>query len=424
VTKVCRLLLFFLTQWSFGAIIEYHIDTQSRLGYHLVSPVDMSSHRHELETNAIIRVSPQLSFGLGGQAFVEAAYAANTSRYPDPIKSRDSQDFILRDLYLQYKSGPLTMKLGNQQVVWGEAFGFYYADLVNPKDFREFGIGPLDKNRLQTPMANLKWNFNDNILQFLVIPRPFFNKSPAIRSDFAFPFSKFFPGSSVVFNDERTPSIAHHDAEYGFRVSPSIVGTDFSLIYFNYSDRAPVYVSTPPGAQVQITGKHLKMETFGATLSMPLKAFVLRSELLYHRKKNFNLFDGTFNTFISDQAVGVLGLDYIVGDKWRIGVQLSENYRTLKFTGALDPASSQLVTGHGSFTLFHDNVFDILVAYSPNDGSNLTELSWTVPVSKRAELVLASDLFNGGGTSQFGLYHPASRGYVQLRTFLGGDSRI
>ena len=409
---------------SFAGIIQSQVTTQSRLGYHLVAPTDLSSHRHEFDLNSIIRFPNPWSIGFGFRALVEGAYASNSTRYTDSVRTRDSQDIILRDLYIQYKDGPITLKVGNQQVVWGEAFGFYYADLINPKDFRDFGIGPLDRNRLNTPMINFKWNFNENIVQFLYVVKPFFNKTPNVGSDFAFPFGKFFTSGSFTFDDERTLPLAKENAEYGGRISPNIEGIDLSFLYFNYFDRAPVYISTSSGGTTNISGKHHRLETMGATLSVPISTFVLRSEMLYHRNKSFNRFTGELDSFKSDQMVGVLGLDYIVGDRWRLGAQISESYRSHTANGALEMASTQLVTGHGSFTVLGNHIFDLLIAYAPHDGSSLTELSYTIPLNKRLDLLLASDLFNGSNSSQFGLYHPASRGYVQLKTYLGNESKL
>ena len=415
---------FLFSSCCFSTVIEYHLETQSRLGYHLVSPSDLSSHRHELESNNIIRFSNIWSLGAGLRAFVESAYASNSSRYPDPVRIRDSQDFILRDLYLQYKSGPITLRLGSQQIVWGEAFGFYYADLVNPKDFRDFGIGPLEKNRLHTPLVNFKWNFKEHILQLLYIPKPHFNKTPSIGSDFSFPFTQFSQGSSVTFDDERTLPIGLNNAEYGGRFSPSFTGIDLSLLYLNYFDRAPVYLSSTGPGGMAIKGRHLRMETFGVTLSLPVRSWVIRSELLFNHGKHFNSFVGQLDSFRADEIIAVLGLDYIVGDRWRMGIQISENYRTKSVPGALAPPSTQSITGHGSVTLIEETTLDGLIAYAPHDGGSLVELSYMIPLSKRIELLLAVDLFNGSRSSQFGLYRPASRGYVQIKTFLGNEVKL
>ncbi|MFM8312652.1 MAG: DUF1302 family protein [Deltaproteobacteria bacterium] len=422
--KVLKVFLILLSCPSLAAILESQINTQSRIGYHLVAPTDLSSHRHELELNTTVRFRNPWSLGAGFRALVEGAYASNSSRYLEPVRSRDTQDFILRDLYLQYKSGPFTLKMGNQQVVWGEAFGFYFADLINPKDFRDFGIGPLERNRLHTPIINFKWNIDDTVLQGLYVVKPYFNKTPNIGSDFSFPFNKFFAPNTFTFNDERTLTLASKNAEFGGRLSPNIPGADLSFLYFNYFDRAPVYVSNQNNGLNEIAGKHYRIETLGTTLSLPVSTCVLRSELLYHLGKQFTFFDGALNSFKSNQFVGVLGLDYIVGDRWRVGIQVSENYRTRTVPGALELSSTQLITSHGSFTLTQDHIFDLLIAYAPHDGSSLTEISYTIPLSKRVDLLFAADLFNGGNSSQFGLFHPASRGYIQIKTFLGNEAKL
>ena len=165
-----------------------------RYGYHLLAPEDLATDRHMLETEQKFTTG---SWTLVGslRAFVEAAYATNSSRYQGPVVQNDSQEIRLRDLYLQYKHGHFLIRLGNQQVVWGESFGFYYADIVNPKDLRELGIGDLAANRLQVPMLNANFIYGDYSLQAIYIPKPFFDIIPSQGSDFAAPFFSRCPSS-------------------------------------------------------------------------------------------------------------------------------------------------------------------------------------------------------------------------------------
>ena len=49
----------------------------------------------------------------------------------------------------------MRVRVGNQSVVWGEAFGAYYADIVNPKDLRQSALGDVATWRLPIPMVNV-----------------------------------------------------------------------------------------------------------------------------------------------------------------------------------------------------------------------------------------------------------------------------
>ena len=108
----------------------------------------------------IFRFAERWSLLAGARGYAEAAYGANRGRYSDAVRERDSHELLMRDFYLEYKSGTALVRLGNQQVVWGEAFGFYFADIVNPKDLREYGLGDLTDQRLQVPMLNAKLLFS------------------------------------------------------------------------------------------------------------------------------------------------------------------------------------------------------------------------------------------------------------------------
>jgi len=42
------------------------------------------------------------------------------------------------------------VRLGRQQIVWGEAIGTFVTDVVNPKDFREFVLPDFSELRIRS----------------------------------------------------------------------------------------------------------------------------------------------------------------------------------------------------------------------------------------------------------------------------------
>ncbi len=71
------------------------------------------------------------------RAWYDAVFDA-TDRYPANVERDQKTDVSLREAVLAVLAGDLDVRLGRQQIVWGEAIGTFVTDVVNPKDFREF----------------------------------------------------------------------------------------------------------------------------------------------------------------------------------------------------------------------------------------------------------------------------------------------
>lgn len=74
---------------------------------------------------------------LGGRAYYDAVYDL-TEQYPPNVRTSMRDEIQLRDAYLDILYPKLNIRLGHQQIVWGEALGQFFADVVVPKDLREF----------------------------------------------------------------------------------------------------------------------------------------------------------------------------------------------------------------------------------------------------------------------------------------------
>ena len=56
----------------------------------------------------------------------------------DRLEAGDSFQAELRELYLDVLYEDFDIRLGRQQIVWGESIGLRILDVINPQDFREF----------------------------------------------------------------------------------------------------------------------------------------------------------------------------------------------------------------------------------------------------------------------------------------------
>lgn len=402
--------------------LSYWAKFTSRAALHINNPRDLAMHRHTVEAEQTIK-EDRWSVVAGVRAYAEAAFVMNDRYAGAPVGGIESQEFVPRDLYVQYKGSGVQARVGFQQVVWGESFGFFFADVVNPKDTREFGLGgDLAAQRITVPMLNLVWFLGDSSLQALWIPRPVFNMTPALGSDFSFPIQDFFTGMTVTVNDERFKDLALENSEVGLRATTVLGGWDMAAFYFYYFDRRPSYRPTIVGSDVTIRGVHEPISSVGLTATKDLQTWVARFELLYTTRRPVDAFTTLlgYYTALSDEIVGVVGFDYTQWKDWRLSFQLSQNSYFKEVPGSLLRQHSTNVSLIVGGSLFHNHEFNFITNYSTNDGSALWQITYMVPISSRLEASIGAHFFTGGQQSQYGLFKDASRAFIQLKGYFGG----
>ena len=94
-------------------------------------------------------------------------------RYRDDFHNTRTED-ILRELYVDYHSSNLELRVGKQMIVWGEIDGFRLLDLVNPFDLREFILDDYEDSRIPQWGVDAKWRFwpgkPNKSLEFVFLP--------------------------------------------------------------------------------------------------------------------------------------------------------------------------------------------------------------------------------------------------------------
>lgn len=86
-------------------------------------------------------------------------------RYHELYTSND----YFRELYVDTSAGPVDLRIGKQQVVWGTADGIKLLDIINPADFREFNQDTTEDQRVPIWMIKAETDIGDDgNLQFLV----------------------------------------------------------------------------------------------------------------------------------------------------------------------------------------------------------------------------------------------------------------
>jgi hypothetical protein len=133
---------------------------------------DLQKQKEIIMLSGEYKIREDLVFFAKTKYWYDFAYAARdkldiAAHYMEHIQRTD----WLRDCYLDYTKGPWFLRLGKQQVAWGQADGITILDRVNPFDISEYVLPDMEDIRIPLWMFNINYSpkLNSN-LQFLFIP--------------------------------------------------------------------------------------------------------------------------------------------------------------------------------------------------------------------------------------------------------------
>ncbi|MCM2322345.1 MAG: hypothetical protein NDJ90_03690 [Oligoflexia bacterium] len=399
---------------------QYKLRVDGEAGWHLFGRQDLATHRYSAEFEQRVAFPSRWTLVAGGRGVVDGAYAMNSGRYSGAVVRDESSEFLLRDLYAQFKGGSLFLRVGNQQVVWGETFGFFYADIVNPKDLRTGVPRDLASARIPVPMVNAKLIGSSNSIQFLYIPYPLFNRLPNQGGDF---FTARVPGVSLTVDDPRKLPFSLGNWEAGVRGTQLVGGVDLSVFFLKSFDRQPNFRAeltslVPPALTLKAVRN--RVQTAGITATMDIASVLVRLEALQIFDRRFDVFDGgVYRSVKSKETIAVLEADYGGLKNWRFALQGAYDAISEDIPGLLSPRRHSM-SAQVTRTLANEQTLEALWAHIPSDKSSFVRFAYVNPFSNSLELRLGTDLFLGNAASQYGSLREASRGTLSLRVFLGG----
>lgn len=331
----------------------------------------------------------------------------------------DAADFELRELYLDNYFGNVFLRLGKQQVVWGEADGLRVLDVVNPLQFREFIIGDFEDRRIPTWMANVEATFGSVTAQFLWIPDHTYDEVPEPGAVFEITSPRFGPtvpegfAGTVALAEPDRPDRFIEDDDYGARINAFIGGWDLSLNYlYHFRDEQVLRRSGDASGDILIEPEYERSHLIGATASNAFGKFTLRSEVGYSTNRFFLTNDplDEDGVFESDEISYVLGVDYQYDADTLISGQIFQSYLTdagdAGVRDDLDTTLSLLVSRE-----FRNDtiVAEALYLQSVNDGDGLLQIDFSYELRSNLKLLAGADVFFGDADGVFGQFDGADR---------------
>jgi hypothetical protein len=398
---------------------------RNETAYRVASPSAFSKIKNfaYLEING--KFSQHFSYDLSTRLYYDAVYDV-TSTFSENVKQDQQWDAELRKAFVDISAGPMDLRLGKQQIVWGQAVNLFFADVVNPRDLREFVLPDLDDIRIPSWAADLEFSFGSTHMEFVALPILDHDKIGVPGSDF-FPRIPSLPqNADLNIGSIKMPANNARNGVYGFHLSQLVKGWDLSAFYLYGYDYTPTFfrrIEINPDTQritIDVMPEITRQRTVGTTFSKDFSGVVLKGEFVYDREKNFIVTDpSNFNGIAkSDYFEYLLGVDYTFFRRVDSNVQFFQQFilkpvPTLFQNDRESFASIRLKTG------FFNNRLEPEVFYVSRLNGNAKDymlrpkLNYTFNSHWRG--ALGADLFGDDRTGDFGQFNNANRIYVQLR---------
>lgn len=329
----------------------------------------------------------------------------------------DSLDAELREAYADISVGDWFLRLGKQQVVWGQADGLRVLDQVNPLSFREFILGDFEDRRIPLWTANIERSFGSVTAQFLWIPDHTFNEIPE-GGTFTPTSPLFVPGIPQDANLPVSVGVADRperflvDDDFGVRLSGFTAGWDWSLNSLYSFDDAQVFRRETLPEQIVLAPEFERTLLVGGTASNAFGKTTLRAEVGYATDS----FELTSNPLDADgihesgEFSGVVGLDYQANADLFISGQVFLSALTSDDVGLV----RDQVTSTASLLVrrqLRNNTVELegLLLQDINNGDGLLQMSGTYQLTDTVTLKAGVDIFYGDREGVFGQFDSADR---------------
>ncbi|MCZ6916306.1 MAG: hypothetical protein O7I93_05985 [Gemmatimonadetes bacterium] len=362
---------------------------------------------------------PRVDMRLPGGATLTGIARLRGDAY-DHLDPGSHVKFDLRELYVDLTVGGAYLRLGKQQVVWGQTDGLKLLDVLNPQDFREFILDSFEDSRIPLWTMNLEIPVRDFVVQLLWIPDRTYHKIPEDGAVFGFTAPLFRPviprGVAVELRETEKPDRLIADSDFGVKVSTFWKGWDLGVNYAYLYDDVPVLFRRvsldDAGPRVTITPRYARTHLVGGTFSNTFGALTLRGEVAYQSKRYFITStpqddDGVLGR---GEAMYALGFDWFGLSDWTLSAQVFQSVLTGSASTLPRDRLQTNVTGLVRRDLQNDRLTaEILWIQNVNQGDGVVRPKVRYELRSNTNVWLGADLFYGSGEGLFGQFDHGAR---------------
>jgi len=213
------------------------------------------------------------------------AFPLGTPRYGTYLRATDDKDLNaeMSELYADVSLGNLWVRLGKQQIVWGEMISSRILDIINPLDLSwHFQFEPEEFENIRVPQWALRARYNVPRIMPLrwlkdVYFEGFVNPGDVSPQVFPAPGSPYNvkptpptlgPGGPPVFKVTETDR--RGDAEYGFRIGGGVGQVFGTLNYLSLYSKSGFWERKgggPAPPNLPVDNEYPKTDLYGASLN-------------------------------------------------------------------------------------------------------------------------------------------------------------
>jgi hypothetical protein len=332
----------------------------------------------------------------------------------------DAADAELRELYVDGPIGPAFLRVGKQQIVWGQADGLRVLDVVNPFSFREFVWPDPQDRRIPLWAVKTEAPIGSATLQLLWLPDPTFDEIPLGDAAFAVTTPLLVPQAAgpIRIEPARRPSGLRDSSDGGARLAMFVGGWDVTLnyLYHTYDDPVP-FVALRDGAPA-LAPAYERSRLFGATMSNAFGSTTVRGEIGYSTDRWFITTDAADpdRVFPSDELAFVVGLDNTALADTLLSVQYFESLVRDPVAGMTRQRRERQATFLVQRAWRNDSIRVRalwLRSLDRDDGAVQARLSWQATAN--LSVGMSVERFYGDPAGLFGEFRGASRAGVDVQ---------
>ena len=331
----------------------------------------------------------------------------------------------LREALFSVSPGDLDVRLGRQQIVWGEAISTFVTDVVNPRDFPEFVLPDFTELRIPIWALDFTYRLGAGVnFEGVWTPDTLHNKLPKQGAEFQFEPIRFRFRNPVVRPPDNPDEFSLARSEGGFRLSALVNGWDMALIYYDEADKTRVLfqhrVPQTPGPDVIVLEpRHPRVHIVGATLAKSIEPVVFRGEVALTIGKRYETTDPLDGDGVvrRDTIDYLIGIDYTFFSKIDTALQLSQKVLTGDATNLTRGGVQGQVTTSVALRLttgFFDNTLNPTLLFVVDANRADYRLSPRIDYLARGAVTVSigADIFEGRRNTLYGQFDANDRVWV------------
>lgn len=327
---------------------------------------DLSKFKNIAELGGEYAISDNLTFFGRVKYWYDFAYALRdeldiAGHYMEHVQRTD----WLRDCYLDFKNEGWFLRLGKQQVAWGQSDGIAVLDRVNPPDLSEYWLPDQQDIRIPLWMLNINYSpkLNSN-LQLLIIPDFEQSVGAPIGAPFTFysyiRYNNFKKSVTSVDENIYFPGKQLENSTLAAQWSDRVGSVDYTLNFlsgFYYSARnQTIFLGGAPPFNYKVDRSFKRWKMYGAsfntTMTEPglLQGFTFKGDFAYYDDEP--TYWGNPVTASSsgikrlDNIFWILGADHYIFTKWLLSCQFGQYILQNSKPGASTAASNYYLNAY------------------------------------------------------------------------------